>query len=82
LYATRFPGGIYALNASDGAITWVRAEPPDVVWTVAAALQGMVYADTRDVGANTSVIDALSASDGALRWSYQSGIGVIAPIVG
>lgn len=73
--------GLFALNASDGALQWVHAAAPDVPVAV-TALNGVVYAYTINVNANTSTISAFKGSDGSTRWSYQTGLVLIPPIVG
>lgn len=81
VYVSRSPDGLFALNASDGALQWVHAASPDVPVAV-TAMNGVVYASTINAYANTSTVSAFKARDGSMRWSYQTGLVLIPPIVG
>jgi uncharacterized repeat protein (TIGR01451 family) len=63
-----FGAGLYALNATTGAILWTFATP---VESSPAVANGVVY-----VGSDDGNVYALNASTGAMLWSYTTGGGV------
>jgi outer membrane protein assembly factor BamB len=60
-------GGIYALNAEDGALRW-RAEAGAPVWAAPANAGDLVVVETLE-----GAVLALELSTGELRWRHQAG---------
>jgi outer membrane protein assembly factor BamB len=67
VYVGSYDGGIYALNASSGFVTWDYAAGGGVASSPAVA-SGVVY-----VGSGDGRVYALDASDGNVRWDYATG---------
>jgi outer membrane protein assembly factor BamB len=70
------PGGLAALHASDGSLLWRQAKPAQ--YAPAPVLGG----DTAYFGADDNRLYALTASTGAVRWSYQAGGPITAVALG
>jgi len=75
-----YPQGVAALSASDGSMRWKYEG--NGISSVAAVLNGVVYASSTPGDPAQQTISALKASDGSLLWSYAAPLVFNPPVVG